>query len=106
MHHATLLHETLRHLSELGRPIPQSLLDQLNQLHTPKSAQSWTPQSSLRAGVINIAVGAALSLFFLVMQPDDWLWAIGIIPLFIGIGLLVIAQSDSKLKPHAASPHA
>ena len=106
MHHATLLHETLRHLSELGRPIPQSLLDQLNQLHAPKSAQSWTPQSSLRAGVINIAVGAALSLFFLVMQPDDWLWAIGIIPLFIGIGLLVIAQSDSKPRPHAASPHA
>jgi hypothetical protein len=96
MHNATLLHETLRHLSELGRPIPESLLDELNQLHATNSARNWTPRSSLRAGVINIAVGAALSLLF---------WAIGMIPLFIGIGLLVISRSDSKLGLNAVPPY-
>jgi hypothetical protein len=97
MHNATLLHETLRHLSELGRPIPESLLDELNQLHATNSARNWTPRSSLRAGVI--------SLLFLVMQPNDWFWAIGMIPLFIGIGLLVISRSDSKLGLNAVPPY-
>ena len=105
MHNATLLHETLRHLSELGRPIPEGLLDELNQLPATNSARNWTPRSSLRAGVINIAVGAALSLLFLVMQPNDWFWAIGMIPLFIGIGLLVISRSDSKLGLNAVPPY-
>jgi hypothetical protein len=53
----------------------------------------------------DIAVGAALSLLFLVMQPNDWFWAIGMIPLFIGIGLLVISRSDSKLGLNAVPPY-
>ncbi|NDH28996.1 MAG: hypothetical protein EBX72_00655, partial [Betaproteobacteria bacterium] len=53
----------------------------------PKSERNWSPRSSMRVGVMHVAVGAALTLFFLAMRPDHWLWAIGVIPLFIGIGL-------------------
>jgi hypothetical protein len=38
------------------------------------------------------------------MRPDDWLWAIGVIPLFIGIGLVFIALTESKSALHAVSP--
>ena len=103
MHQSTLLHETIRHLSEHGHPIPQSLLDQVKQLHMPKSERNWSRQSSMRVGVMNIAVGAALTLFFLAMRPDDWLWAIGVIPLFIGIGLVFVARTESRSGLHAVS---
>jgi hypothetical protein len=104
MHQSTLLHETIRHLSDHGHPIPQSLLDQLKQLHMPKSERNWSPKSSMRVGVMHIAVGAALTLFFLAMRPDDWLWAIGVIPLFIGIGLVFIARTESRSGLNAVSP--
>jgi len=64
MHQSTLLHETIRHLSDHGHPIPQSLLDQLKQLHMPKSERNWSPRSSMRVGVMHVAVGAARSLCF------------------------------------------
>ena len=104
MHQSTLLHETIRHLSDQGNPIPQSLLDQLKQLHMPKSEGNWSPQSSMRVGVMHIAVGAALTLFFLAMRPDHWLWAIGVIPLFIGIGLVFVARTESRSGLNAVSP--
>ncbi|NBO45306.1 MAG: hypothetical protein EBZ03_08650 [Betaproteobacteria bacterium] len=104
MHQSTLLHETIRHLSDHGHPIPQSLLDQLKQLHMPKSERNWSPRSSMRVGVMHVAVGAALTLFFLAMRPDNWLWAIGVIPLFIGIGLVFIARTESRAGLDAVSP--
>jgi hypothetical protein len=104
MHQSTLLHETIRHLSDQGHPIPQRLLDQLKQLHMPKSESNWSPQSSMRVGVMHIAVGAALTLFFLAMRPDHWLWAIGVIPLFIGIGLVFVARTESRSGLNTVSP--
>jgi cadmium resistance protein CadD (predicted permease) len=53
---------------------------------------------------MHIAVGAALTLFFSAMRPDDWLWAIGVIPLFIGIGLVFIARTESRSGLNAVSP--
>jgi hypothetical protein len=92
MHQSSQLHETIRHLSDRGHPIPESLLDQLKQVHASNSQRNWSPQSSLRAGVMNVSVGAGLTVFFLAMRPNDGLWAIGLIPLFIGIGLVGIAR--------------
>ena len=63
MHQSTLLHETIRHLSDHGHPIPQSFLDQLKRL-----------------------------------------WAIGVIPLFIGIGLVFVARTESRSRLNAVSP--
>jgi cadmium resistance protein CadD (predicted permease) len=82
----------------------QSFLDQLKQLHMRKSEGNWSPQSSMRVGVMHIAVGAALTLFFLAMRPDRWLWAIGVIPLFIGIGLVFVARTESRSRLNAVSP--
>jgi cadmium resistance protein CadD (predicted permease) len=70
----------------------------------PKSESNWSPQSSMRVGVMHIAVGAALTLFFLAMRPDHWLWAIGVIPLFIGIGLVFVARTESRSGLNTVSP--
>ena len=83
-----VLHETIRQLSERGQSIPPELL-------TPRAHGTRTPGEPrsrggpMRGGAINVGVGLALMLLFYAMRPGSWQWAIGCIPLFVGIARLI-----------------
>ena len=84
------LHESVRQISASGQPVPQELLEALRRegREEPRSS-SWTPAANLRGGVINVGIGVGLVIFLYQMQPGGWLWAVGAIPLCLGIALLV-----------------
>jgi hypothetical protein len=83
MRKTRLLHETIAKLVEKGLPIPEALL-------SPESAPR-RKRSDLRTGIILIAVGLGLTIFFYAVTGwvDGNGWAIGIIPLLIGLGYVV-----------------
>lgn len=90
------LHATIRHMTERGVPIPLELI-QAATTDPMLSKKPWSSASHLRAGIINVAIGAGLMLLFIVMRPDeDWLWVIGTIPLLIGIGFLLIWRIEIR----------
>ena len=74
-----MLHETLRSMIEKGVPIPPELLHPQEQRNLPKS--------DIRRGLVWIAVGIGLTVFFLVQ--DNHVWPIGLIPLLIGVAFLI-----------------
>lgn len=76
---------------EMGQTIPQHFFDE------PKKAN---PSSNLKRGVICLAVGLALLVYYLVSKQDGFLIG-GIIPTFIGIGYLVVQFLE---KPKAETP--
>lgn len=90
-----LLHETLRQLSERGQPIPPELLSG-ELCETPKQASWGAGRSPLSDGLVSIAVGLGLMVMFWAMQPGAWLWAIGCIPLFVGIAKLLVWRFEAK----------
>ena len=53
--------------------------------------------------VINIATGFGLMIMFSQMMPGAWLWSIGFLPLFLGLGFLVYWQVERKTKPRSSS---
>lgn len=65
---------------EMGQTIPEHFFDE------PKKAN---PSSNLKRGVICVAVGSALLVYYLVSRNDGFLIG-GIIPAFVGIGYLVV----------------
>ena len=70
--------------------MPEELLEALRRegREEPRSS-GWTPAANLRGGVINVGVGVGLMIFLYQMQPGGWLWAVGAIPLCLGVALLV-----------------
>ncbi|MEY4386045.1 MAG: hypothetical protein RLY20_1328 [Verrucomicrobiota bacterium] len=74
-----MLHETLRTMIEKGVAIPPELL----QPHEPRKQ----PKSDFRRGLVWIAIGTGLTVFFLV--SDNHAWPIGLIPLLIGVAFLI-----------------
>jgi hypothetical protein len=77
-------HETARLALEKGQPLPP-----LHEDREPKRSQKWGDASDdIRAGLICIAVGAALYLF-LGSFIGGGLGYVGAIPGFIGIALLL-----------------
>ena len=73
---ARMTHETIARLAEKGQPIPPQLLE------------TRRPHSGLRGGLVLIALGIGLSLFFWTEGHGSG-WSIGLIPGLIGIALLV-----------------
>jgi hypothetical protein len=84
------IHETIRQIMARGQEVPPPLLEVL---HAERPAEprssSWTPIANLRGGLINVGVGAGLIVFLYAMRPDGWLWAVGAIPLCLGLALLL-----------------
>src|SRR5215207_5482331 len=70
-----LTHETIARLVEKGLPVPPELVD------PPRRAQA-----GLRAGLVLVALGIALALFFQDRGPG---WSIGLIPGLMGVALLI-----------------
>jgi hypothetical protein len=85
-----LLHETLRAMVEKGMEIPAAML-------APQTKQTKS-KSDLRTGVIAVSAGLGITLFFLALNgiEDNNLWGIGLIPLIIGIGYIVVWKMESK----------
>jgi len=74
-----LLHETMRAMIDKGQPIPPELL----QPPTPKRR----PRSDLRRGLVLAGIGVGLTVWLALEGGNQW--ALGLIPLLMGLGFLV-----------------
>ena len=80
-----MTHETIAKLAEKGLPVPPELLD------PPRRAQA-----GLRAGLVLVALGVALAVFFQDHGPG---WSIGLIPGLMGLALLVAWKIENRSRP-------
>ncbi|SMF82757.1 DUF6249 domain-containing protein [Pseudobacteriovorax antillogorgiicola] len=81
------LQETLRAMVKENREIPESLLLSLHQQKLP------TAQADLRKGILLSAVGLGASIIVFMVNPNasnDGSWTGGFLPLFIGLGYLIL----------------
>ena len=78
---AQRIHQTVVALAEKGLPVPPDLF-------VERRAPDLT--SSLHKGVVLVAVGLGLTLFFLSMAERHAPWGVGMIPLLIGVGYLIV----------------
>lgn len=78
---AQMNHETITRLAEKGLPIPPELLERPRPGH-----------AGLRGGLVLVALGVALSIFFAGWGPG---WSIGLIPGLMGVALLVAWKIES-----------
>lgn len=72
-----LMHETALKLAEKGQPVPPELF-----------ADRAGPYSDLRRGLVLVmlGLGICLALYFCGLR----FWAFGIIPMFMGLGYLIV----------------
>ena len=85
-----MIHETAIRLVETGQPVPPELFMGADE-----------PFSDLRRGVVLVALGLGLAVF---MYQMDKPWSLGLIPLFMGAGyLLVWKLEESKTKARKPS---
>jgi hypothetical protein len=81
--------ETILRLAEKGLPVPPELLQPPDRTPSPK------------AGLVLLALGIALSVFFWERgQP----WSIGLIPGLMGVALLVAWRIDSRSSGRRDAP--
>jgi hypothetical protein len=80
-------HEIIAKLAEKGLPVPPELLEQ-------PSRRSSGP---LRGGLVLIALGIALSIFFTQVGAP---WSIGLIPGLMGVALLLSWFIEKRLPPN------
>src|SRR5881394_4320951 len=82
------LHRTVRMMVEKGQPVPEALLN-------PPPAQRQ--RSDVRRGVVLTMIGIGVMVFFGAVK--DWeggSWTLGLIPLLIGAGYLLVWKLDTK----------
>ncbi|KQW44647.1 MULTISPECIES: DUF6249 domain-containing protein [unclassified Roseateles] len=98
-------HETIRELARAGQPIPPELLGEAqdSDWHRARRDQA-NPNRILVPAIINIAVGLGLMGMFSMMMPGAWLWSIGLLPMFIGIGLALYWAVERKQQPPRQQP--
>jgi hypothetical protein len=104
-----MLHDTARLALERGQPIPPELVSELSDTARSKPDDWNNPRNDIRSGVILLAVGIGLYLFFDTMGLHN-LRFVGAIPGFIGIALLLLgifgalfarkkSTQDSSIQP-------
>ncbi len=76
-----LIHETALKLAEKGQPVPPEIFVGADE-----------PFSDLRRGVVLVGLGMGLGLFMFQLGKP---WAVGLIPLFMGLGYLVVWKLES-----------
>ena len=103
---ARLMHETIRHLAQLGQPIPPELLQQdpaSAALAVPTLAQKAERVASLlRKAVLAMCSGLGLGLVVYWVNLDNgeftgfhgWAW--GLLPFILGLGWLFLWAAESR----------
>jgi hypothetical protein len=95
-HEKSERYETIRTLARAGQPIPPELLRGLRkgQDQDPDDQQPQTNSrrmsNSLKSGIILISVGAGIACSLYLFDPSGLSWGAGLIPLFLGVGFIVI----------------
>jgi len=69
---------------EMGQTIPENFFEE------PKKTN---PNSNLKKGILWFVVGAALLIYFVIVNEKDGL-IVGIVPTFVGIGYLLVHKLD------------
>jgi hypothetical protein len=99
-HNERQRHETMRALARAGLPIPPELLADAQDSDWYRSRRDQAnPNRMLVPAVINVAAGLGLMGMFASMHPGGWLWAIGLIPLCLGLGFLLLWSVERKQPP-------
>ncbi|MDQ6655108.1 MAG: DUF6249 domain-containing protein [Verrucomicrobiota bacterium] len=94
---ARSLHRTVRLMVEKGQPVPEALFA------TPHSPAKQ--RSDMRRGVVLLMVGLGLIFFLAAVNSwGDGSWALGLIPLLIGAGYLVIWRLEGGPKRSTDNP--
>jgi Domain of unknown function (DUF6249) len=90
-------YETIRELVRAGQPIPPELLGDAHDSdwHRARRKQA-KPNHVLIAALINISAGLGVMGMFAAMMPGAWLWSIGLLPLFFGLGLALYWAVERK----------
>jgi hypothetical protein len=94
-------HETIRELARAGLPIPPELLTDVqdSDWHRARRDQA-NPNRILIPALINVSIGLGLMGMFAAMSPGSWLWTIGLLPLFFGLGLTLYWTVERKQQLH------
>ena len=83
-----MMHKTVRMMVEKGQPVPAALLN------PPPQERK---RSDMRRGVVLMMVGIGLVVFLgAVNEWEGGSWSIGIIPLLIGVGYLLVWKLEGK----------
>jgi len=103
---ARLMHETIRHLAQLGQPIPPELLQQAPSsaaLAVPTLAQKTERVASLlRKAVLAMCSGLGLGLvvYWVNLENGEFTgfhgWAWGLLPFILGLGWLFLWAVESR----------
>ena len=90
-------HRTIRMLAEKGQPIPPALLAP----PTPAIRQ----RSDMRRGVVLTMIGIGVMLFLgAVNEWEGGVWSLGLIPLLIGAGYLIVWKLEGGKKNEVPPP--
>ena len=93
------MHKTVRMMVEKGQPVPAALLN------PPPHERK---RSDVRRGVVMMMIGIGLVVFLgSVNNWEDGTWSIGVIPLLIGVGYLLVWRLEPKApagEPKADNP--
>lgn len=90
-------HETLREFARAGQPVPPELLIEPGGRQAGRDALAGRPGSRvLVPAVVNLGLGIGIAALFAVMSPASWLWAIGLVPLALGLALLLLWLATRK----------
>lgn len=83
------LHKTVRMMVEKGQPVPEALLA------PPLPAQRQ--RSDMRRGIVLVMIGIGLIVFLAAVNEwEGGAWSIGLIPLLIGCGYLLVWKLEGK----------
>ncbi len=86
-----MMHKTVRMMVEKGQPVPAALLN------PPPHERK---RSDVRRGVVMMMIGIGLVVFLgSVNNWEDGTWSIGVIPLLIGLGYLLVWKLEPKAPP-------
>jgi uncharacterized protein DUF6249 len=81
------LHKTVRMMVEKGQPIPPALFATPAAVSTASGLRPWY---DLRRGIVLMAVGVGIIMFFGISAGwDEGVWALGLIPGLIGVGYIL-----------------
>jgi hypothetical protein len=93
-------HQTIREFARAGQPVPPELLADTQDADWQRAPRGKTdPNRILLPAAINVGLGLGLIGMFAVMTPGSWLWSIGLVPLCLGLGLVLLWAFVRRQQP-------